>query len=363
MKQELHLCLDLRLIKAPGIGRFLKTIMLFFLEDKALKVSFLCYKEDLGVIEALDKKHKSEKILCRASVYSLREQWELMRKIPKCDIFWAPHFNIPLVARKAKSLIVTIHDVFFLTRLTPLYRRCYARMMYFFLNKKANCITTCSSFTRDHYLAFLGNDRAKDIFKICHAVTCQGEAVISVEQRKNMILYVGSFQKRKNLFLLMKAYNILQPKEKLFIVGPKTGRSIDTRIFDLVEKNTFLKNNVIFVNPVSDEELIRYYSLAKVFVFPSVYEGFGYPPLEAMKQGTPVVASDISCLREICGDAALFFNAYEEKDIAGVLSKVLKDSKLQQQLQDKGIAHVKKYNVLKMKDLILRVIYENSSCS
>lgn len=363
MKHKLHLCLDLRLIKAPGIGRFLKTIMLFFLEDNTLSVSFLCYEEDLNAIEVLDKKHKSEKILCKSSIYSLKEQWELMRKIPKCDIFWAPHFNIPLLTKKAKSLIVTIHDVFFLTHLAPLYQRCYARMMYFFLNKRANFITTCSSFTRDQYLAFLGNGRAKDIFKIYYAVTYQGETIVSVEQRENIILYVGSLQKRKNLFLLMKAYSILQPKEKLVIIGPKTGRSIDTRIFALVEENTFLKNNVIFVNLVSDEELIHYYSLAKVFVFPSIYEGFGYPPLEAMKHGTPVVASDISCLREICGDAALFFNPYEEKDIARVLSKILKDSNLQQYLQSKGIDHVKKYSLSKMKDLILRVIYENSSCS
>ncbi len=363
MKQNLHLCLDLRLIKAPGIGRFLKTLVLFFLEEDMLKLSFLCYPQDISFIKILDKRNKSKKILCKSSIYSLKEQWELMRAIPKCDIFWAPHFNIPILPIKAKTLVTTIHDVFHLTNLAPFYQRIYARLMFFLLNKKAKFITTCSWFTYHQYLSFLGDSKAKDIFVIYYAITCKTKTVISIELKQDIILYVGSLQKRKNIFRLIKAYSLLRPKEKLFIIGPKREKSTDTRIFNLIEKDTFLKNNVILMNPVSETELIRYYSLAKVFVFPSLYEGFGYPPLEAMQNGTPVITSNIPCLKEICGEAALFFNPYDEKNIAQILYKVLKDLKLQQFLQKKGLIHVRKYSLLKMRENILRVIYENSNCS
>lgn len=363
MKQKLHLCLDLRLITAPGIGRFLKTLLSFLFEIEEIRLSFLCYRKDLFFIINLDKENKSEKILCKASVYSLVEQWELPKKIPKCDVFWSPHYNIPIREIKAKVLISTVHDVFHLTHFTPFYQRIYAKLMFFLLNKKSKFITTCSHFTYDQYLSFLGNKRSKDIFIIHYAVSLGIKTIIPTKLRKDIILYVGSLQKRKNIFRLIKAYNLLRPKEKLFIVGPKKGKSIDSRIFNLIEDNSFLKNNVILINSVSEQELVRYYSFAKIFVFPSLYEGFGYPPLEAMQSGTPVVVSNIPCLREICGEAALFFDAYSENDMAKTLCYVLNNLKLQQLLQKKGLTHVKKYNLSKMKDSILRVIYESSDCS
>lgn len=109
------------------------------------------------------------------------------------------------------------------------------------------------------------------------------------------------------------------------------------------------KNNLILITGfISEKELDDLYKSTNLFVFPSLYEGFGLPPLEAMKRGLPVVASDATCVPEVLGDAALYFNPLDIDDMAEKIKKVLADNNLRELLIQKGFEQIKKYGWPKM---------------
>ena len=131
----------------------------------------------------------------------------------------------------------------------------------------------------------------------------------------------------------------------LVIVGKKEGFITgDNEITYLVQNSSFLQNRVYFTGNVADEEIPVIYNLASLFVFPSLYEGFGFPPLEAMATGTPVVASNAASIPEICGDAALYFNPLNIENIAENILKVIQGNELKKTLIHKGFDQVAKYS-------------------
>lgn len=148
--------------------------------------------------------------------------------------------------------------------------------------------------------------------------------------KKPYILYVGSDYPHKNLARLKLAF------QKLIEDG------LDYQL-------------ILVTEFVSDEELDNLYKNAGLFIFPSLCEGFGLPPLEAMKRGVPVVASNATCLPEVLGNAALYFNPLDINDIAEKIKKVLTDEDLRQTLIQKGFEQVKKYNWLKMAREIIEI--------
>ena len=125
---------------------------------------------------------------------------------------------------------------------------------------------------------------------------------------------------------------------KLVIAGKKDSK-IDE--IDLLKDKLNLKEKIIEIISPNDEEIINLYKYAKTFIFPSLYEGFGLPPLEAMTIGTPVLASDIPVLKEVCGNAAHFFNPYDVKDMAKAICKIVADESLRRNLIEKGKERVK----------------------
>src|SRR5262249_41143223 len=145
------------------------------------------------------------------------------------------------------------------------------------------------------------------------------------------------------LFRLLQAYALLKPKEPLYIVGKQDGLiTADHRLSQMVENDPFLKQQVHFTGYVSDERLKELYAAAKLFIFPSTYEGFGYPPLEAMAAGCPVVAARSAAIPEVCGDAVEYVDPYSVESIAAGIRKVLTDDARQQDLICKGWRLVEK---------------------
>ncbi len=150
------------------------------------------------------------------------------------------------------------------------------------------------------------------------------------------ILHVGSIDPRKNLITLFKALAILRDdglQVKLVVVGSKEYNY--RPIFDTVHTLS-LEDQVLFLGFVPDAELVDVYNLAQLFVFPSIHEGFGYPPLEAMACGTPVIVSNSSSLPEIVGDAALQVDPFDAAEIATTIRLLLSDSGLREQLASRG---------------------------
>lgn len=162
---------------------------------------------------------------------------------------------------------------------------------------------------------------------------------------RGFILYVGKVQSRKNISRLIRAYSLLKQwkniEHKLVLVGRKTWLS--TEALKTIS-SLGLEEEVIQTGHVPDDDLPSFYNAADLFVYPSLFEGFGIPTLEAMACGTPVVASRASSLPEVVGDAAVLVDPYDEEAMAVAMNEVLTDQGLRSRLIEKGFAQSKKYS-------------------
>ncbi len=159
-----------------------------------------------------------------------------------------------------------------------------------------------------------------------------------------LVLCVGTQEPRKNHLGLIKAFYETQQRggapAMLVIAGGQGWMYEETKQLVLDLK---LEDKVRFLGRVSEADLIALYSLADVFAFPSFFEGFGIPPLEAMSCGAPVVTSNTSSLPEVVGDAAILIDPHNVQDIADALMRTISDSRLQEELRQKGYAQAQRY--------------------
>ena len=156
-------------------------------------------------------------------------------------------------------------------------------------------------------------------------------------------LYVGNIKPHKNLGTLIRAFNSLVEDfpYDLVLVGKREG-------FITGDSATILRageqsGRVHFTDHVDDGVLKQYMAHAEALVFPSLYEGFGLPPLEAMAAGCPVIASSAASIPEICGDAALYCDPHSSEDIAGKIRLLAGDVTLRNELRRKGVKHAKQF--------------------
>jgi glycosyltransferase involved in cell wall biosynthesis len=182
---------------------------------------------------------------------------------------------------------------------------------------------------------------------------------------KPFILYFGTIEPRKNLILLIKAFEALKEKTiwkgfegdvfsdlKLVIAGAKGWLYKD--IFKEVENSKY-KKDIIFTGFVDDKDKPHLYNLANLFVYPSFFEGFGFPPLEAMACGVPTIVSNASSLPEIVGDGAVMIDPYNVDELAFAIRKVLEDKDLRENLIKKGLKQAKKFSWDKTAQEVLEV--------
>ena len=171
----------------------------------------------------------------------------------------------------------------------------------------------------------------------------------------DFILYVGDTRPHKNLRRAYEAFSRIRSEGMKFVcAGPKV-----SRFFPHVEKRVRelkLEKRVLFLDYVPDEDLPHLYSEAKALVFPSLHEGFGLPPLEAMASGTPVVVSNTSSLPEICGDAACYVDPYDTESIAEGICKVLDNRDFRDHLIAKGLERVKAFSWERSANKILDIL-------
>jgi glycosyltransferase involved in cell wall biosynthesis len=159
------------------------------------------------------------------------------------------------------------------------------------------------------------------------------------------VLYVGAIEPHKNLALLVRAFSQLLSNSKfmelnLVILG-KHSRGV--KQLKYLVNQLMIKQKVIFTGVVDDDGLGEYYRNASLFVFPSLIEGFGFPPLEAMIRGIPVVASDIPCHREVLGDSVVYFDPFDVSSLKDAITSVLSNASLRQSLILRGIERAKEY--------------------
>jgi glycosyltransferase involved in cell wall biosynthesis len=159
------------------------------------------------------------------------------------------------------------------------------------------------------------------------------------------ILFVGTIQPRKNVSLLLEAFARLRAEagleHGLVLVGPSKYKTYD--VGQLCVKHG-LSSHVVHTGYVPAEDLVDFYNAAELFVFPSLYEGFGFPPLEAMACGLPVAASGVGALEEVLGEGAAFFDPRDSGSIAATIRGLLENEGRRETLRQAGLAHAKAYS-------------------
>lgn len=163
---------------------------------------------------------------------------------------------------------------------------------------------------------------------------------------KKYFLFVGNFKPHKNLLNLMLAFEKIQKDFEdmhLVIVGKSANLINAIDIQKIIEKKEFLKKKVIFIDDALDEDLPTIYNQAMSLIFPSLYEGFGYPPLEAMSVKCPVISSNVASLPEICHDAASFVDPNNPTSIYNSMKKMIVDVAYKNDLIEKGLQRVKNF--------------------
>lgn len=278
----------------------------------------------------------------------LGERWWFEVGLPRvarqagCDALLMP---VNLSARRGRlPQVVTLLDVNFLSEpgtYDPAYVA-YARRMFSRSVREADRLTTISEYSRSQIVQHLGADpsRLTVIYPGLAPVPSLAARERGVAIRTPYALYVGATEPHKNLDLLLKAWRGLPPAGlDLAIVG-RPGRD-HRRLLDAARR---LAGRVQVVGPVDDDELERWYAGAAVFVFPSRTEGFGYPPLEAMQRGVPVVASRAGALPEVLGDAALFHDPDDHDGLRAHLELLMGDHAVRSRLVERGRQQAQRYS-------------------
>jgi glycosyltransferase involved in cell wall biosynthesis len=263
-----------------------------------------------------------------------------------------PTGAMPLLLTGARR-VATIHDVIpyiypeTSSRLDWLIYRCWLPLAV----RRLDAIITVSEQSRSDIIRYLPV-QPEDVTVIPEAASniycVLGQAEIdSVLARHGIdfpyILYVGSVEARKNLPRLLEAYAKLREwsgQWKLVIIGARKWKS--NPVFDTVRR-LGLEPHVHFTGYVEESDLPALYNGASLFAFPSLYEGFGLPVLEAMACGTPVVTSNTSSLPEVAGDAALLIDPIDVEAIASAMRRVLEDHTLSTEMRAKGLARAREF--------------------
>ncbi len=264
------------------------------------------------------------------------------------DILHCPAHVIPIFS-KQKS-ILTIHDLAF--KLFPKtfkwQNRIYLNFIVPLSIKRADKIIAVSNNTKNDIVKEYNVNPNKinviyngldEKFKILKEDTVINKLKAKYELPQNFILYLGTLEPRKNLKNLIKAFdNLEESNKKLVIAGGKGWLYKD--IFSLVREKK-LENDIIFTGYVDKEDIVPLYNAATLFVYPSLYEGFGLPPLEAMACGTPVITSNVSSLPEVVGDAAITVDPKNINELSEAISNVLSNEDLQNEIIQRGIERAK----------------------
>lgn len=334
------IAIDVRKIRDSGIGTYIQNLIPLVIQALPQSKFYLLGKAQQLQEFSWTQQHHVALINIYSPVFSISEQIELSRKIPpETTLFWSTHFNVPLLYRG--RLLVTIYDMALLAvpqSLPGLLKKLYVYGMFFSLRAKADGILSISHFTANELVRLIGvsPDRVKPV----HLGISKSWFEVSRQARPHprpYIIFIGNIKPNKNVVRLLQAFALVLDKvsHDLIIIGRKDG-FITADTATIVQPDSRIEHRILFTGYVGDKMLQQYIVHADALVFPSLYEGFGFPPLEAMACGCPVIVSNTASLPEVCGEAALYCDPYSPEDIARQMVRVLTDQTLRDELRKKG---------------------------
>jgi len=227
--------------------------------------------------------------------------------------------------------IVVVHDI--IPLLFPQYHKKqyhYFKYILPFVLKRVQKIITVSNHTKEMLTKYY-NIKEEKITVIYNGINLPKEEDI---EKEDYILFVGRDSPTKNIDNLIKAFNKIENRQyKLYLVGVQ---------------REFNNPNIKAFGYITDDELDQLYKKAKMFILPSLYEGFGYPVIEAMARKTAVITSNISSLPEICGDSAIYIDPYNVEDIVSKIDFLIKNPKKREELEKKGFRRAQMFSIENM---------------
>jgi len=282
------------------------------------------------------------------------EKWRDENIITKnIDIFFSPHFNFTALSNDCTK-VLTIHDLSFLKY--PHFFSTRKNIWHRLLNIKKIIKNT------DKIIAISGNTK-KDIVNLCNVnqehidvipsgisdnykIISNQDKLSEIKKKYSLpekfILHIGTIEPRKNIEGIIEAFNKLTLDEYELVLAGGLGWK-NEKIFKAYN-NSKKKNKIRFLGYIDENDKSSLYNLASLFIFPSFYEGFGFPPLEAQKCGTPVIAGNISSLPEILNESALLVDPDSISSITTAMKEILMDDNLRKRLVDRGLKNVEQFN-------------------
>jgi len=271
------------------------------------------------------------------------------------QVFHGPAFMIPLRKGKTRT-VVSIHDIVAYRKpeTIPLKYSLYMKLLIRLVSAKADKIISPSLSTKNDLIERLGvpDEKIQVIYDAASKRFAPPGEPRPLEIKKKFgirdryMLFAGNLEPRKNLIRLMKAFDLasgaLGDEYQLVICGKKGWLFRD--ILRTYEELTRDNRNIILTNYVSEDDLLKLYQCADMFVFPTLYEGFGLPPLEAMSCGVPLITSNVSSLPEIAGDAALLVDPFNTEEICAAMVKMATSEELRRSLREKGIRQAARFS-------------------
>lgn len=354
--------------RQTGIGNYIKHLIKY-LAEMDLVNEYVIFLMEPMYSEFSCPNERFKKVLVKSRWYSWQEQLFLPWRFygGKLDLLHFPHFNSPLLYRK--RTVCTIHDItpYFFPghKMTSIIRRLGFRLVFGNTVRHAQKVFAVSNHTKKDIIKYFKIKPEKILVTYegveNHFKITQDEERLKALRKtyhitKPFIFYVGVWRNHKNLVSLVKAFDLLLRKYNLnyqLVLGGKE----DPYYPEIRQtwQNLGLEHDIIRPGFIKEEDLPFFYNAADLFVIPSFYEGFGLIGLEAMACGTPVVASDITSLPEILGQAAKYFDPQDPESMARVIRQVLVNHGEREEMKKLGLEQIKKYSWRRCAQMTLEV--------
>jgi glycosyltransferase involved in cell wall biosynthesis len=354
----MKIAIDVRKWRDFGIGTYVRNLVrhLARLDHDATYLLF-CNEADEATLRDLAENFVP--VVDRSPGYGLREHLAIPLKLRRlgAELLHTPHYVRPLLCTIPS--VVTIHDCIHLLFPQYLPNRMawrYARFIMGSAVRHSALVFTVSEASRADILRFYPWADPDKVHVVPNAIDTElldnpGEEEMErvrerYQLRGRFVLFAGNVKPHKNLERLIRAFALVREQGghddlQLLLIGDDVSRYGALR---RAVEQTGLRQDVRFFGFVPHRTLAALYRMAALFAFPSLYEGFGLPPLEAMSCGTPVVTSRISSLPEVVDDAALLVDPYSVEDIALAMGRLLDDDALRTRLVEKGLARAQSYS-------------------